>query len=155
VAATAGAALTGFKLKTADRIGEPLASEVSDDGNPEIRACTPEEAIGVSALLGELGDRVSPQQAAKNIWQLGETGSDPIFLAVSQERVAGLACATAQEKAELSADLRGDGREPQLVRLRAPSRLHRIPGFEINDQELISLFSIRGAENKMAAPSHL
>jgi ribosomal protein S18 acetylase RimI-like enzyme len=57
----------------------------------EIRACTPDDAIAVSALLGELGYPLSPQQAAENIRQLGETRSDPIFLAVSEGQVAGLA----------------------------------------------------------------
>jgi ribosomal protein S18 acetylase RimI-like enzyme len=56
----------------------------------EIRACTPDDAIAVSALLGELGYPVSPQQAAENIRQLDETGSDPILLAVSEGRVAGV-----------------------------------------------------------------
>src|SRR5262249_26653990 len=57
----------------------------------ELRACTPEDADVVSALLAELGYSVSPQQAAENIRQLGATGSDPIFIAVSEGRVAGLA----------------------------------------------------------------
>jgi GNAT superfamily N-acetyltransferase len=56
----------------------------------EIRACTPEDADVVSALLRELGYWVSPRQTAENIRQLDETGSDPIFLAVSEGRVAGL-----------------------------------------------------------------
>jgi GNAT superfamily N-acetyltransferase len=56
----------------------------------EIRACTPEDADVVSALLAELGYCVSPRQTSENIRQLGETGSDPIFLAVSGERVVGL-----------------------------------------------------------------
>ena len=56
----------------------------------KIRACAPEDAIAVSALLGELGYSVSPEYAAENIRQLGETGSDPIFLAVSEGWVAGL-----------------------------------------------------------------
>jgi ribosomal protein S18 acetylase RimI-like enzyme len=56
----------------------------------EIRACTPEDAIAVCALLGGLGYSVPAERAAENIGQLGETGSDPIFLAVSEERVVGL-----------------------------------------------------------------
>jgi len=56
----------------------------------EIRACTPDDAIAVSTLLRELGYPVSPEQAAENIRQLGETRSDPIFLAVSEGQVAGL-----------------------------------------------------------------
>ena len=59
----------------------------------KIRACMPEDAAAVSALLGELGYSVSPQQAAERIPQLDKTGSDPIFLAISEGRVAGvLAC---------------------------------------------------------------
>jgi GNAT superfamily N-acetyltransferase len=56
----------------------------------EIRVCIPEDAIAVSALLGELGYTVSPRQAAEHIRQLGETGGDPIFLAVSEGRIIGV-----------------------------------------------------------------
>src|SRR5215831_15391895 len=56
----------------------------------EIRACSPEDAIAVGALLKQLGYVVTAQQAAKRIRQLGETGSDPIFLAVSDGRVVGV-----------------------------------------------------------------
>jgi GNAT superfamily N-acetyltransferase len=56
----------------------------------EIRECTSDDAIAVSALLRELGYSVSPQQAAENIRQLDETGSDPILLAVWEGRVAGV-----------------------------------------------------------------
>jgi hypothetical protein len=50
----------------------------------EIRACTPEDAIAVSALLGELSYAVSAPQAAERIRRLSETDADPIFLAVSE-----------------------------------------------------------------------
>jgi len=56
----------------------------------EIRVCTQEDAIAVSALLGELGYAVSAQQASEHIRQLGETGSDPIVVAVAEGRIIGL-----------------------------------------------------------------
>jgi GNAT superfamily N-acetyltransferase len=56
----------------------------------EIRVCTLEDAIAVSALLAELGYAVSAQQASEHIRQLGETGSDPIVLAVAEGRIIGL-----------------------------------------------------------------
>jgi predicted N-acetyltransferase YhbS len=55
-----------------------------------IRACTPEDAPGVSALLDELGYTVSASQAAAHIRQLGNTGSDPAFLAIEDGQVLGL-----------------------------------------------------------------
>jgi GNAT superfamily N-acetyltransferase len=59
----------------------------------QIRATTPEDANAVSALLGELGYAISPQQAAESIRQLSETESDRIFLAVSKGLVVGLVAA--------------------------------------------------------------
>jgi GNAT superfamily N-acetyltransferase len=56
----------------------------------EIRVCTPEDAAAVSALSGELGYAVSAQQASEHIRQLGETGSDPILVAVAEGRIIGL-----------------------------------------------------------------
>lgn len=56
----------------------------------EIRACTPEDAVSVGALLRELGYEVSADQAAERVRQLGKTGSDPIFLAVTDGHVLGL-----------------------------------------------------------------
>jgi GNAT superfamily N-acetyltransferase len=55
-----------------------------------IRACGAEDAAAVSALLGELGYEISVRQAVKHIWELGKTGSDPIFLAVVDGQVLGL-----------------------------------------------------------------
>lgn len=57
----------------------------------QIRACALEDAAAVSVLLGELGYTVSVGQAAEHIRQLGGTGSDPVFLAVADGRVLGLA----------------------------------------------------------------
>ena len=56
----------------------------------QIRACTPEDATAVSALLDELGYRVSASQAAEHIRQLGNAGSDPAFLAIEDGQVLGL-----------------------------------------------------------------
>ena len=56
----------------------------------EIRACTPEDAEAVSALLGQLGYRVEPRSAADRIRQLRETEADPIFLAVADGHVVGV-----------------------------------------------------------------
>ena len=55
-----------------------------------IRACTPKDAMTVSALLGELGYEVSARQAAEHIRQLTLTGADPIFLAVADGEVLGI-----------------------------------------------------------------
>ena len=56
-----------------------------------IRACTPEDATAVSALVGELGYEVSARQAAEHIRQHTLTSADPIFLAVADGEVRGLA----------------------------------------------------------------
>jgi GNAT superfamily N-acetyltransferase len=56
----------------------------------EIRECLPEDAVAVSALLGELGYAVSPREATEHVRELGGTGSDPIFLAVADGEVLGL-----------------------------------------------------------------
>jgi GNAT superfamily N-acetyltransferase len=56
----------------------------------EIRAWISDDAVAVSALLGELGYAVSPRQAAEHIRELSGTGSDPIFLAVADGEVLGL-----------------------------------------------------------------
>jgi GNAT superfamily N-acetyltransferase len=55
----------------------------------EIRPITPEDAVAVSRLLQQLGYAVEPLQAAERIRQLGETGSDPILLAVADRQVLG------------------------------------------------------------------
>jgi GNAT superfamily N-acetyltransferase len=57
----------------------------------KIRACTPDDATAVAALLGELGYVLSATQAAEHLRHLCSTGSDPIFLAVSDAQVLGLA----------------------------------------------------------------
>jgi GNAT superfamily N-acetyltransferase len=56
----------------------------------EIRACTPDDAVAVSALLGELGYTVSIRQATEHVRELGKTGADPIFLAAADGQVLGL-----------------------------------------------------------------
>jgi GNAT superfamily N-acetyltransferase len=56
----------------------------------EIRACTPDDAVAVSTLLGELGYTVSVQQATEHVRELSKTGADPIFLAVADGQVLGL-----------------------------------------------------------------
>jgi GNAT superfamily N-acetyltransferase len=56
----------------------------------QIRACTPEDATAVSALLNQLGYKVSVSQAAEHIRQLAQTGSDPIFLEVADGQALGL-----------------------------------------------------------------
>lgn len=56
----------------------------------EIRACTSEDAVAVSALLVELGYTVSPWQATEHLRELGGSGSDPVFLAVADDEVLGL-----------------------------------------------------------------
>jgi GNAT superfamily N-acetyltransferase len=56
----------------------------------QIRACAPEDAAAVSALLEELGYKVSASQAAERVHQLCGNGSDPIFLAVADGRALGL-----------------------------------------------------------------
>lgn len=56
----------------------------------EIRACTPEDAEAVSALLQQLGYRVVSGSLAERIRQLGETGADPILLAVADGNVVGV-----------------------------------------------------------------
>ena len=56
----------------------------------EIRMCTPEDAAAVSYLLEQLGYAVEPQGAADRIRQLGETGNDPILLAMEDGQVLGV-----------------------------------------------------------------
>jgi hypothetical protein len=59
----------------------------------EIRACTPDDAAAVNALLSELGYTVPIRQATENIQELSKTGSDPILVAVGDGRVVGLLAA--------------------------------------------------------------
>src|SRR5215469_16850820 len=56
----------------------------------QIRACTPEDATAVSALMNQLRYKVSVSQAAEHILQLAQTGSDPIFLEVADGQALGL-----------------------------------------------------------------
>ena len=56
----------------------------------EVRACAPEDAAAVSALLDQLGYKVSPTHAVEQVQELGKTGSDPIFLAVEDGQALGL-----------------------------------------------------------------
>ncbi len=56
----------------------------------EVRACTPDDAVAVSALLGELGYTVAMQQAKDGVLELSKTGADPIFLALADDQVLGL-----------------------------------------------------------------
>jgi GNAT superfamily N-acetyltransferase len=56
----------------------------------EIRACAVEDAVAVSALLGELGYVIAVPQVSEHIRQLAGTGSDPIFLAVADGQIVGL-----------------------------------------------------------------
>ncbi|MGA7260191.1 MAG: GNAT family N-acetyltransferase [Stellaceae bacterium] len=56
----------------------------------EIRACTPDDAVAVSTLLGELGYTVSVQQATEHVRELSKTGADAIFLAITDGQVLGL-----------------------------------------------------------------
>jgi hypothetical protein len=56
----------------------------------EIRPCTPDDAVTVSTLLGELGYTVSIRQATEQVAELSRTGADPIFLAVADGQVLGL-----------------------------------------------------------------
>ena len=56
----------------------------------QIRACGLEDATAVSALLGELGYEISVLRAVEHIRELGNTGSDPVFLAVADGQVLGL-----------------------------------------------------------------
>jgi GNAT superfamily N-acetyltransferase len=56
----------------------------------EIRPCLPEDAADVSALLGELGYRLSFEAAAEGVRRLNETGSDPTFIAGENGRPLGL-----------------------------------------------------------------
>jgi GNAT superfamily N-acetyltransferase len=56
----------------------------------EIRACTPDDAVAVSTLLGELEYAVSVQQATEQVRELSKTGADPIFLAVAHGQALGL-----------------------------------------------------------------
>ena len=56
----------------------------------EVQPCTPEDAVAVSALLGELGYEVSSRAAAERVQRLNETGSDPVFIAGEDGRPLGL-----------------------------------------------------------------
>jgi predicted N-acetyltransferase YhbS len=56
----------------------------------EIRMSTPEDAAAVSYLLEQLGYAVEPQRAAERISRLGDTGVDPILLAVADGQMLGL-----------------------------------------------------------------
>ena len=56
----------------------------------QVRPCTPDDAAAVSALLRELGYRVSIPLALERIRELGATGSDPILLAEADGTVVGL-----------------------------------------------------------------
>ncbi|MBV8506320.1 MAG: GNAT family N-acetyltransferase [Alphaproteobacteria bacterium] len=59
----------------------------------EIRACTPDDAVAVSTLLGELGYIVSIRQATEHVRELSKTGADPIFLAAADGQILGLLAA--------------------------------------------------------------
>ena len=59
----------------------------------EVRACTPDDAVAVRTLLGELGYAVSLRQATKHVQELSKTGADPIFVAVADGQVLGLLAA--------------------------------------------------------------
>jgi GNAT superfamily N-acetyltransferase len=59
----------------------------------EVRACTPDDAATVSALLSELGYTVPIRQATESIQELSKTGADPIFVAIADGRVVGLLAA--------------------------------------------------------------
>jgi GNAT superfamily N-acetyltransferase len=56
----------------------------------ETRACTPDDAVAVSTLLGELGYTISVQQATEHIRELSKTTADPTFLAIADGQVLGL-----------------------------------------------------------------
>jgi predicted N-acetyltransferase YhbS len=56
----------------------------------EVRACTPEHAPAVGALLEQLGYPVSARQAAEQIRELGGTASDPILIAETDGKIVGL-----------------------------------------------------------------
>jgi ribosomal protein S18 acetylase RimI-like enzyme len=56
----------------------------------EIRACTPDDAVAVSTLLGELGYTISVRQATEHIRELSKTRADPTFLAIADGQVLGL-----------------------------------------------------------------
>ena len=56
----------------------------------EIRACAVEDAVAVSALLGELGYVLPVSRASEHIRQLSGTGSDPVFVAVADGQIVGL-----------------------------------------------------------------
>ena len=56
----------------------------------EVRPCTTEDAVAVSALLGELGYQVSPEAAAERMRRLNETASDPTFIASEDGQPLGL-----------------------------------------------------------------
>lgn len=56
----------------------------------EIQPCTIEDAIAVSALLEELGYKVSPDAVAERLQGLNSTGSDPIFVARESGGLLGL-----------------------------------------------------------------
>ena len=56
----------------------------------EVRPCTTEDAVAVSALLGELGYEVSPEAAAERMRRLNETASDPTFIAGEDGQPLGL-----------------------------------------------------------------
>ena len=56
----------------------------------EVRPCTTEDAVAVSALLGELWYEVSPEAAAERMRRLNETASDPTFIASEDGQPLGL-----------------------------------------------------------------
>lgn len=56
----------------------------------EIRPSTLTDALAVSALLEELGYKVSPEAAAARLQRLNATGSDPTFVAYESRRPLGL-----------------------------------------------------------------
>jgi GNAT superfamily N-acetyltransferase len=56
----------------------------------EVRACMPEDAADVSALLRELGYQMSSEVAAEQLRRLNETGLDPTFIAGENGQPLGL-----------------------------------------------------------------
>ena len=56
----------------------------------EIRPSTLTDALAVSALLEELGYKVSPEAAVARLQRLNATGSDPTFVAYESRRPLGL-----------------------------------------------------------------
>jgi GNAT superfamily N-acetyltransferase len=55
----------------------------------KVRRCSPNDAVAVSSLLGELGYEVSPQAAVERMRRLNSPEIDPMFLAVDNGRPLG------------------------------------------------------------------